>query len=202
MPHKRKSRVNMNQRNSANRRLQSAHQSSAPPNVHVKPCNGREGEMSAPGSPKAKSGGQTYRRENPVHKFSEPQYNTTVRKQNEVHIISAIKLDTNFHPDDLAAMAPKVTQKMNFPPDQTVFKNLVPLNVNDSVLLPNKIKADVSKEKPVKETDPTKAKSEPQLADYAEKVEPVEMDIPEPQLRFDCTQEPFDFMGAYRKIYY
>ncbi|KAH8353555.1 hypothetical protein KR084_011787 [Drosophila pseudotakahashii] len=200
MPHKRKTRHNMNQRNSATRRVQLA--PTARPNILVQSCNGVEAEIPTPVNPKPKSTGLTSQRPLIVDKFAVPQYNTTVRKQSEVQIISHIMLDTKIHSEASAAIAPKVTQKMNFAPDQTVFKDLVPLNVNDSVLVPKKLRSDASKNKPSKETEPNKAKSEPQLADYAEKVEPIEMAIPEPQIHLDCTQEPFDFLGAYRAVYY
>ncbi|XP_017004791.2 protein PPP1R35 homolog [Drosophila takahashii] len=200
MPHKRKTRLNMNQRTSTTRRVQLA--PTARPNILVQSCNGVEAEIPMPDNPKPKSTGPTSQRPLIIDKFAVPQYNTTVRKQSEVQIISHIMLDTKIQSEANAVIAPKVTQKMNFPPDQTVFKDLVPLNVNDSVLVPKKIKTDASKNKPSKETEPNKAKSEPQLADYAEKVEPIEMAIPEPQIHLDCTQEPFDFLGAYRQIYY
>ncbi|XP_017132158.1 uncharacterized protein LOC108149233 [Drosophila elegans] len=193
MPHKRKSRLNVNQKNSATRRVQSAIPSTAPPHVTIGSCLGIDVEIPMPDSSKKKSGGFTSRRHFPVH------------KQNDINIITQITkmlADTNVSPEAAAAIAPKVTQKMNFPPDQTVFKNLVPLNVNDSVLEPLKLKRVASKDKPTKESEPSKVSNEPQLADYVEKVDPIAMSIKEPELRLDYTQEPFDFLGAYRKVYH
>ncbi|XP_016989255.2 uncharacterized protein LOC108051618 [Drosophila rhopaloa] len=201
MPHKRKSRINVSQRNSATRRVQLDHPSTAPPHVFVESCLLMDEEIPTPDSPKAKNGGLTSRRPFSVHKFAVPQYNSTVRKQDEINVITQLQTDTNLSPGAAAAIAPKVTQKMNFPPDKTVFSGLVPLNVNDSVLVPHKVKRNTSKDSRSKETDASKV-NEPQLADYAEKVDPIVMAIPEPRLRLDYTQEPFDFLGAYRKIYY
>ncbi|XP_016967632.1 protein PPP1R35 homolog [Drosophila biarmipes] len=201
MPHKRKTRLHVNQRNCTARRVQLA--PSAPPTVHVESCNGPGAEIPAPACPKAKVCDlKTSRKPFAADKLAVPQYNTTVRKQNEVRIISSVMLDKKFSPEGVASIAPKVTQKMNFPLDQAVFQDLVNLNVNDSILVPKKTRSTASKNKTSKDTEPNKVKSEPQLADYAEKVEPLEMAIPEPELHLDFTQEPFDFLGAYKKIYH
>ncbi|KAI8043099.1 protein PPP1R35 homolog [Drosophila gunungcola] len=202
MPHKRKSRLNVNQKNSATRRVQSAIPSTTRPHVTTESCFSIDVEIPIPDSSKIRSGGLPFRRHFPVHKLAVPQYNSTVRKQDEIHFITQMLADTNVSPEAAAAIAPKVTQKMNFPPDKTVFKDLVPLNVNDSVLEPLKLKRGASKDKQSKESEPSKVSNEPQLADYVEKVEPIAMTIKEPELRLDYTQEPFDFLGAYKKVYH
>ncbi|XP_037709144.1 uncharacterized protein LOC119546726 [Drosophila subpulchrella] len=197
MPHKRKTRLHVNQRNCTTRRVQLA--PSAPPNVHVESCNGHGVEIPTPPRPKGKVCQlRTSCKPFTLDKLAVPQYNTTVRKQNEVRIISSVMLDKKFSPESMASIAPKVTQKMNFPMDQAVFHDLVTLNVNDSILVPKKSSF---KSKTSKETEPSKLKGEPQLADYAEKVETLEMAIPEPELHLDFTPEPFDFLGAYKKIF-
>ncbi|XP_039479049.1 uncharacterized protein LOC120443786 [Drosophila santomea] len=201
MPHKRRNRVHANQRNSTTRRVPLSQLPSAPPNVLVESCNGLDAEIRSPSCPTVKGGAMTTGRNFAANKLAVPQYNTTVRKQNEVQIISNIKLDTKLHTEARLSIAPKVTQKMNFAPNKAVFKDLVPLNVNDSLLVPHKNKTDAPKTKTSKESETRKTKDEPQLAEYAEKVDPIVMEVKEPTLRLDWVPEPFDFFGAYRRTY-
>ncbi|XP_020807841.1 uncharacterized protein LOC110183829 [Drosophila serrata] len=94
----------------------------------------------------------------------------------------------------MAAIAPKITQKLNFQPGDTVFKNLESLNVNDSVLITQKTNS-----RPVN----TKAKQpDLKLADYLENIRLIDMYVPEPELNLKFDREPFDFYGAYMQIYH
>ncbi|XP_017060654.1 uncharacterized protein LOC108100999 [Drosophila ficusphila] len=204
MPHKRKTRLNGNQKNSASRRVQLVNQPSAPPHALVESCNGQAADNATPERPKTSKGAVLTSTSRPLtlHKFAVPQYNTSVRKQDEINLLSQIQVDPSLSPGAKAVIAPRVTQKMNFPPSKTVFKDLVPLNVNDSMLIPSNFKGSSSKEKRTKDTDLNKANIEPQLADYADNVDPITIAIPEPQIRMDFVQEPFDFLGAYKRVYY
>ncbi|EDV59354.1 uncharacterized protein LOC6540968 [Drosophila erecta] len=201
MPHKRRNVVHANQRNSTTRRVPLAHLPSAPPNVLVESCNGLDAEIRSPGSPMAKGDAMSTGKNFPANKLAVPQYNTTVRKQNEVQIISNIKLDSKLQSGARSSIAPKVTQKMNFAPNQAVFRDLVTLNVNDSLLAPHKTKNDAPKKKKSKKSESSKVIGEPQLIDYAEKVDPIVMEVKEPTIRLDWVQAPFDFFGAYRRTY-
>ncbi|KAH8413362.1 hypothetical protein KR009_010384 [Drosophila setifemur] len=201
MPHKRKSRFNWNQKNAATRRAHFANQPSEPPHVLVVPTNGEgpEDPIPVPDRPKTSGG-----RPNAMQKFAVPHYNSCVRKQEELNALGKIRslvTDSNLSPASKTAIAPRVTQKMNFPIDQTVFKDLVPLNVNDSMLLPHKQQREPSKSRASKE-NALKTNSDPQLADYAEQIEPITMAIPEPELHLDFPQDHFDFFGAYQKLFY
>ncbi|ALC40261.1 Rcd4 [Drosophila busckii] len=135
------------------------------------------------------------------HRFGVPRLNTTLRKQSELNSMHQLQLqaviDPNLSPRTMQTIAPKVTQKLNFPPDRAVFNDLVPLNVNDSVHemqkeLPKKDAAGKPKNGGIKE---------PQLADYLERIEPVHIEVPEPDLELDFPHEEFDFMQAYKRIY-
>jgi len=108
MPHKRKTRLHVNQRNCTTRRVQLT--PSAPPNVHVESCNGHAAEIPTPACPRAKKC-QLKISSKPfsLDKLAVPQYNTTVRKQNEVRIISSVVLDKKFSPEGMASIAPKVS---------------------------------------------------------------------------------------------
>ncbi|EDX04233.1 uncharacterized protein LOC6731499 [Drosophila simulans] len=198
MPHKRRNRVHANQRNFTTRLVSVAKQVSAPPNVLVESCNGAHAENSSPGSPKAKGGAMTNGK-NPTIQLAVPICNTTVRKQNEAHIISNINLQMNFHKES-NLIAPQITKKMNFAPNRVVFGVLVPFNVNDSVLVPHNSKPDALKQTS-KESESCKAISEPQLADFVEKVDPIIMAVKEPVLNLDWVPGPFDFFGAYKRTY-
>lgn len=85
---------------------------------------------------------------------------------------------------------------MNFKPSDTIFKNLESLNINDSVILPQK------KSSRPKEPANSKAKPELKLADYLENIRLIDMCIPEPEINLEFEREPFDFFGVYRQMYY
>lgn len=85
---------------------------------------------------------------------------------------------------------------MNFPPNCAVFKDLTPLNVNDSMQERESFKGHVSREVTSKIN-----LAEPQLEDYLEKIEHVELIMPEPELQLESSFEEFDFLQAYNRVY-
>lgn len=87
---------------------------------------------------------------------------------------------------------------MNFAPNVAVFKDLTPLNVNDSLHEVNRNKAGSSKSKEsVKKHNP----SDPQLEEFLEKIDHYRLITPEPELQLDFPREDFDFLAAYKKVY-
>ncbi|XP_001357431.3 uncharacterized protein Rcd4 [Drosophila pseudoobscura] len=127
-----------------------------------------------------------------------PTLNSSVRPQDEIiritrDILCAID-ELELTPQSQAALAPKVTQKMNFLPHQAVFKGLVPLNVNDSILPPKKIARKPSKENRAKT-------AEPELEDYVQPIAPKQLNIPDPELHLEFKPEPFNFLEAYKKLF-
>ncbi|KAH8298196.1 hypothetical protein KR018_010612 [Drosophila ironensis] len=205
MPHKRKSRVNSNQKSSATRRAQVHVPHSEPPQIGVhrdQAYNPRDvddpflqlpGPQGVPPRPAM---------EPPkMAPFAMPQYNSCLRNQEEINAIKNIRAMVSDSKLSKTVIGPLVTKKMNFAQDQVVFKNLLPLNVNDSVLEPLKQARSSSKVPGSKESAGTPRSSEPQLADYAEKIDPIMLNIPEPDLHFDFEQKPYDFIGAYRKMF-
>ncbi|KAH8324429.1 hypothetical protein KR074_007161 [Drosophila pseudoananassae] len=200
MPHKRKSRINWNQKHTATRRTQlpnpPAPQVSVTPDKELSLEVENEPQMPAPEF-------ISFRAPLCARKFAVPHYNSTVRKKEEIDVLNkmraVIKDTTNLTPGIITAIAPRVTHKMNFPPDQPVFKDLVPLNVNDSVLVPHK-QGDSLRNRITKEAV-SKSKSEPQLADYAEKIEPIILAVPEPGIYLDFPREKFDFLGAFKELF-
>ncbi|XP_022208130.1 uncharacterized protein LOC111064685 [Drosophila obscura] len=139
----------------------------------------------------------------PNNVFAHPALNSAVRSQEEIarmakDIRTAIE-DLNLTPQTQAAVAPKITQKMNFLPDEAVFKGLVPLNVNESILPPQKMGRKPSKSKHSKENRARTA--EPELEDYVQPIAPRQMIIPEPELHLEYKPEPYNFLEAYKKLF-
>ncbi|KAH8240865.1 hypothetical protein KR026_006412 [Drosophila bipectinata] len=192
MPHKRKSKLNWNQKHTATRRSQVANHPA--PKVSVTPDNEQTVEVdNEPQMPAPEF--ISFRAPVCARKFAVPHYNSTVRKKEEIDVLNKMRAVIK----DTAKLTPGVTHKMNFPPDQPVFKDLVPLNVNDSVLVPHK-QGESSKNRISKETV-SKSQPEPQLADYVEKIESIILAVPEPGIHLDFPREKFDFLGAYKKLF-
>ncbi|XP_055915992.1 uncharacterized protein LOC129948877 [Eupeodes corollae] len=78
-------------------------------------------------------------------------------------------------PRSKAIVMPKISQKLNFPHDKNVFRNLIPINVNDSVLLPKK-KSSLRK-KYINHKVLT-----PDLGDFLDPIPRLEHTIPEPDI--------------------
>ena len=71
-----------------------------------------------------------------------------------------------------------------------MFKNLTPINVNDSLLLPKEKVPIPKKYVRSKEKIP-----EPDLRDFIEPVEPFEYFIPEPEIKLDFPAYDFDVLS-------
>lgn len=131
------------------------------------------------------------------NQFAVPHLNTTIRTHGEVNALQNMRVAVgpDLTPRSKAVIAPNVTKKMNFAPNVAVFKDLTPLNVNDSLYLP---KAGSSKSKEYVVQDLPK---EPQLSEFLEKIDPLHVIVPEPELDFDFPPEDFDFLKAYKEVY-
>ncbi|XP_068140475.1 protein PPP1R35 homolog [Drosophila tropicalis] len=212
MSNNRKSRLVSNQQNTVPRRiLQSNLTAATAPKVEVRANNGSEPENSPLGA-KSKGPGRTTKLlplipiEAPVmmpttSRLAAPQYNTTIRRQEEINTLNQMRTvvtEANITPRSKELIAPKITQKLNFPPDRTVFTDLPTLNVNDSVLVPQKVKRDP------KAASSSRAKKpvEPQLADYLEPIEPIIMPLPEPELMLEFPDKKFDYFQLYKDAFY
>ncbi|KAH8282801.1 hypothetical protein KR054_009942 [Drosophila jambulina] len=191
MPYKRQTRANLKPKNSAIRRLHCP--PSAPPNVVVESSSGLNAELPPPPDSARSKGGSTLPR--PVlQQLAAPEYNTCVRQKSEIDTLKKVQPPVAVSPKSMAAIAPKITQKLNFQPGDTIFKNLESLNVNDSVIVQQKTSSRPANSKA--------RQPELKLADYLENIRLIDMYVPEPELRLEFNREPFDFYGAYRKIYY
>ncbi|KAM8716501.1 hypothetical protein ACLKA7_003385 [Drosophila subpalustris] len=193
MPPKRKAQLHFNIKTQIPNRVQRTNSTSAAPKVCVKSNHGSDMENSIPNEmpplvPISSSSNQ----------FAVPQLNTIVRQHEEATALQNMRaaVGPDLTPRSIAAIAPKVTKKMNFAPNVAVFKNLTPLNVNDSLQEMNRTKASKSKES-VKKYNP----SEPQLEEFLEKIDQYRLTLPEPELQLDFPREDFDFLYAYKKVY-
>lgn len=68
----------------------------------------------------------------------------------------------------------QITKKLNFPPDQPIFKNLIPINVNDSLLISSE------EPKPFRKKYVAKTNKDPvpELSDFLTPIPPLEHVIP------------------------
>ncbi|KAH8249144.1 hypothetical protein KR032_006314 [Drosophila birchii] len=187
MPYK---RSNLKPKNSTIRRLHCP--PSALPNVVVESSSSLNAELPVPPVNARAVGGSLTTPRPVLQQLAAPEYNTCVRQKNEIDNIKKVQPPVTLSPTSMAAIAPKISQKLNFQPGDTVFKNLKSLNVNDSVMITQKTSS-----RPVSKTKPPELK----LADYLENIRRIDMYVPEPELNLEFDQEPFDFYGAYRQIY-
>ncbi|EDW03663.1 GH10378 [Drosophila grimshawi] len=167
----------------------------APPNVCVKANNGSQME-------------DTMQELHPIqrktpqqaagNKLAIPQFNTMIGRKHEIISMPqmTIQVNPNLTPRTMASIAPKITQKMNFPPNKTVFKDLASLNVNDTLRELARPKA-VRKKTTKEATKPNIM--EPQLSDYLEEVHQLFLVLPEPSLVMSFPMEDFDFLGAIKR---
>ncbi|XP_055836472.1 uncharacterized protein LOC129905108 [Episyrphus balteatus] len=95
-------------------------------------------------------------------------------------------------PRSKAVVIPKISKKLNFPHDKTIFRNLIPINVNDSILLPKK-KSSIRKKYIVNHKVPT-----PDLGDFLDPIAPLEHIIPEPDI--DLIHDPND-INSFEEFY-
>ncbi|EDW78147.1 uncharacterized protein Dwil_GK24163 [Drosophila willistoni] len=208
MSYNRKSRPASKQQNTVPRRILQPNLTAATaPKVDVRANNGSEPENSPLGA-KSKGPVRTPKLlplipvEAPMmmpttSRLAAPQYNTTIRRQEEINTLNQMRTvvtEANITPRSKELIAPKITQKLNFPPDRTVFTDLPALNVNDSILVPQKVKRNTKAQ--------GKKPMEPQLADYLEPIEPIIMPLPEPELNLDFPDEPFDYFQLYKDAFH
>lgn len=83
---------------------------------------------------------------------------------------------------------------MNFGANQKVFRNLTPINVNDSLLMP-KEKTSIPR-KYNRSSDKTPI---PDLQDFLEPVAPYTYTVPEPEIKVDIIKYEFDVVSYYKE---
>uniref|UniRef100_A0A1Q3EWS4 Protein phosphatase 1 regulatory subunit 35 c-terminus n=1 Tax=Culex tarsalis TaxID=7177 RepID=A0A1Q3EWS4_CULTA len=102
----------------------------------------------------------------PSNKFKQPELHTALNVQKQIEKVQNVKAKA---PASIGELTPKsqkfvrnqITRKLNFQQDDNVFKGLVPVNVNDSVLIPARKRPLRSKFVAKEKRDP-----EPELADF------------------------------------
>ncbi|XP_062551508.1 protein PPP1R35 homolog [Armigeres subalbatus] len=101
-----------------------------------------------------------------ANKFKEPELHSALNVRKEIEKVKGMHTKP---PTSIGELTPKskkfvreqITKKLNFHHDENVFKGLVPVNVNDSVLIP-------TSRKPLRSTYVAKEKRdpEPELGDF------------------------------------
>ncbi|XP_017471527.1 PREDICTED: uncharacterized protein LOC108362883 [Rhagoletis zephyria] len=129
-------------------------------------------------------------------KYSAPQMSTVLRDVNLMENIEALrpplfKNDVDLTPRSKATIAPKITQRLNFNAAQVNFKNLTPINVNDSILIQNQCNSNHSRL-----TKPNKVPS-PELCHWLEPLPPLKHSIPEPEITLEFCDQEFDPFDCY-----
>ncbi|XP_058824915.1 protein PPP1R35 homolog [Topomyia yanbarensis] len=112
------------------------------------------------------------------NKFKQPELHTALNVRKQIEKVSAVNSKA---PTSIGELTPKskkfvreeITKKLNFQHDENVFKGLVPVNVNDSVLIP------VAKKPIIRAKFVTKAKRdpEPELADFLRPIPKFNIDF-------------------------
>uniref|UniRef100_W8BTS5 Protein phosphatase 1 regulatory subunit 35 C-terminal domain-containing protein n=1 Tax=Ceratitis capitata TaxID=7213 RepID=W8BTS5_CERCA len=126
-------------------------------------------------------------------KYKTPQMNTILREKNQIESLKSIqppifKNDLDLTPRSKAIIAPKVTQRLNFNADEVIFKNLTPINVNDTILIQKQCNANPNKFKANKIPSP-------ELCHWLNPLPPLKHTIPEPEITLefcDIEIDPFD----------
>ncbi|XP_067625679.1 protein PPP1R35 homolog [Eurosta solidaginis] len=129
-----------------------------------------------------------------MRKYHTAEMNTILREVNQIKQVEALQLplfrrEIELTPRSKAAIAPKVTQRLNFNADQVLFKNLTPLNVNDSILIQKPSNANPNKFKKINKVPA------PELCHWLEPQTALKFTIPEPELMLefcDTEVDPFD----------
>ncbi|XP_055641291.1 protein PPP1R35 homolog [Toxorhynchites rutilus septentrionalis] len=121
-------------------------------------------------------------------KFQQPELHTALNIREK---IEKVKTTQTKAPTSIGELTPKskkfvrdqITRKLNFQHDENVFKNLVPMNVNDSVLIP-------ATKKPIRTKYVSKEKRdpEPELSDFLRPISACDIEFdpylpPEPAPR-------------------
>ncbi|XP_001864281.2 uncharacterized protein LOC6047194 [Culex quinquefasciatus] len=141
----------------------------------------------------------------PAHssKFKQPELHTALNVQKQIEKVQGAKVKA---PASIGELTPKsqkfvrnqITRKLNFQHDDNVFKGLVPVNVNDSVLIPARKRPLRSKFVAKEKRDP-----EPELADFLRPIAKCSIEFepylpPEPAPRrpnFDNFAHIMDVFG-------
>ncbi|XP_054742666.1 protein PPP1R35 homolog [Anastrepha obliqua] len=133
-----------------------------------------------------------------VRKYNAPQLNSVLREVNQIENIEAMrpplfKQDIDLTPRSKAIIAPKVTQRLNFNTDQVVFKNLTPINVNDSILI-QKHNACPNKYKKLNKVP------SPELYHWLEPLPALKHTIDEPEITLEFCEEELDPFQSYLRL--
>lgn len=139
----------------------------------------------------------------PSSKYKQPELHTALNVQKQIEKVQGVKAKV---PASIGELTPKsqkfvrnqITRKLNFQHDDNVFKGLVPVNVNDSVLIPARKRPLRSKFVAKEKRDP-----EPELADFLRPIPKCNIDFdpylpPEPAPRrpnFDNFGHIMDVFG-------
>ncbi|XP_011290302.1 protein PPP1R35 homolog [Musca domestica] len=117
-----------------------------------------------------------------------PKLYTTLRQMRQAEKLQHQKVPPSGAgaADNIPTLPSETTKKLNFGVTYNVFKNLLPLNVNDSFLPPQQ--PSTSKSSKVKK--PTETTLQPDLRDYLKPMPPLKHIVPEPklQLQFDYSR--------------
>ncbi|KNC27081.1 hypothetical protein FF38_00899 [Lucilia cuprina] len=130
-------------------------------------------------------------------KLTKPTQNSTLRQKQQIEQLQKTNLlkNTNKTEDNLHLNPSKYTTKLNFGANHKLFKNLTPINVNDSILLP-KDKMPIPK-KYIPNNDKIPA---PELQDFLDTVAPNTYVIPEPEINLEFMEYEFDVLSAYKQL--
>ncbi|XP_011189367.2 protein PPP1R35 homolog [Zeugodacus cucurbitae] len=132
-------------------------------------------------------------------KYKTPQMNTILRDVNQIENVQSLRppvlnKDIDLTPRSKAAIAPKVTQKLNFNTDQVVFKNLTPINVNDSILIQKQCSANPNKYKKINKTP------SPDLCHWLDPLPALKHTIPEPEITLEFCEIEIDPFECYLRL--
>ncbi|XP_037902786.1 uncharacterized protein LOC119646412 [Hermetia illucens] len=112
-------------------------------------------------------------------KYKVPQVNTSEKLIDRIERIQTMNTKKEVRLDKLtprskAVVSQEITKKLNFPPDQPIFKNLIPINVNDSLLISSE------EPKPFRKKYVAKTNKDPvpELSDFLTPIPPLEHVIP------------------------
>nr|XP_014099417.1 uncharacterized protein LOC106624252 [Bactrocera oleae] len=132
-------------------------------------------------------------------KYKTPQMNTILREVDQIENVRSLrpplfKKDIDLTPRSKAAIAPKVTQRLNFNTDQVVFKNLTPINVNDTILIQKQCCANPNKYKNTNKTP------SPDLCHWLDPIPAIKHAIPEPEIALEFCEIEIDPFESYLRL--
>ncbi|XP_011202500.2 uncharacterized protein LOC105225642 [Bactrocera dorsalis] len=131
--------------------------------------------------------------------YKTPQMNTILREVNQIENVQSLrpqvfKKDIDLTPRSKAIIAPKVTQRLNFNTDQVVFKNLTPINVNDTILIQKQCSANPNKYKKTNKTP------SPDLCHWLDRIPSLRHEIPEPEIALEFCEIEIDPFESYLQL--